>query len=157
MVPYGLNQDAFASMYQRKLDHLSDPMIRSLQRLLALPLDSDVDEASVEIFLDDDGAAPTIWAYWRGRNNKVDHTDPGLFAGRSLEVDVDLSRLADIDERYFTGPAAFPGHELTAALLLRWFAEAWWKAGGWAYAVPATVAVHDFEFCGLLQLSKGQG
>jgi len=155
MVPYGLNQEQFISMYQRKLDHLSDQAIRAFQDLLGQPIDQGVDEANIEIFLEEYGGAPSAWAYWRGRNNKVDHADQSLFPGRSLELDLGLKDLADIDERYFMDSDEFPGIQLTASLLSRWLAESWWKAGGWAYPVPTTLAVHDFGSCGRVQLSKG--
>lgn len=155
MVPYGLNQEQFVSMYQRKLDRLSDQTIRALRELLTLPLRQGVDEAHLEIFPDEYGGAPSIWAYWRGKSNKVDHVDQSLFPGRSLELDLELKDLAEIDEQYFVGPDEFPGLQLIASLLSRWLAESWWKAGGWTYPVPVTLAVHDFGLYGWVQLSKG--
>ncbi|MGE8224364.1 MAG: hypothetical protein ACN6RK_01140 [Stenotrophomonas sp.] len=155
MVPYGLNQAQFSSMYQRKLDRLSDQAIGALRNLLALPIGPGVDEAHVEIFLDEYGGAPSVWIYWRGKNNKVDHVDLSVFPGRSLELDLNLKDLAEIDEQYFVDQDEFPGLQLTAPLLSRWLAESWWKAGGWAYAVPTTLYVHDFGSYGWAQLSKG--
>lgn len=155
MVPYGLNHEQFGSMYQRMLDRLSDKTIRALRELATVPLGHGVDEAHLEIFLDEDGGPPTVWAYWRGKNNKIDHADQSLFPGRSLELDLGLEDLAEIDETYFVGPDEFPGFQLTASLLSRWLAESWWKAGGWAYPVPVTLAVHDFGSHGRVQLSKG--
>ena len=155
MVPYGLNKEQFVSMYQRKLDRLSDQAIRALRDLLAIPISHDVEEANLEIFPDEYGGAPDVWAYWRGKNNKVDHVDQSLFPGRSLELDLGLKDLADIDEQYFVEPDDFPGLQLTVSLLSRWLAESWWKAGGWAYPVPTTLAVHDFGSYGWVQLSKG--
>ena len=155
MVPYGLNQEQFVSMYQHKLDRLSDQAIRALRELLAMPISHGVDNAHLEIFPDEYGGAPNAWAYWRGKNNKVDHKDPSLFPGRSLELDLGLKSLADIDEQYFVEPDEFPGLRLAVSLLSRWLAESWWKAGGWAYPVPATLAIHDFGSYGWVQLSKG--
>jgi len=63
MVPYGLNQEQFVSMYQRKLDRLSDQVISALRDLLAVPLGHGIDEAHLEVFPDDYGGAPSIWAY----------------------------------------------------------------------------------------------
>lgn len=155
MVPYGLNQEQFVSIYQRKLDRLSDQAIHALRGLLAMPLGHGVDKAHLEIFPDEYGGAPSIWTYWRGKNNKVDQVDQSLFPGRSLELDLDLKDLAEIDEQYFVGPDEFPGLQLTASLLSRWLAESWWKAGGWTYPVPVTLAVHDLGSHGWVQLSKG--
>lgn len=142
-------------MYQRKLDGLSDQVIRALRDLLAVPIGHGVEEAHLEIFTDEYGGAPAVWAYWRGKNNKVDHADPSLFPGRSLKLDLGLNDLSDIDEQYFVEPDEFPGLQLTVSLLSRWLAESWWKAGGWEYPVPATLAVHDFGSFGWVQLSKG--
>lgn len=155
MVPYGLTQEQFISMYQRKLDRLSDQAIHELGSLIALPIGHGVDEASLEIFTDEYGGAPSTWAYWRGKNNKVDHTDQSLFPGRSLELALGLKDLADIDEQYFVEPDEFPGLRLTISLLSRWLAESWWKAGGWTYSVPTTLSFHDFGSYGWVQLSKG--
>ncbi|MFT3669659.1 MAG: hypothetical protein QM795_14025 [Pseudoxanthomonas sp.] len=141
-------------MYQRKLDQLSEQAISRLQNLLAVPIVHGVDEAHLEVFLDECGA-PSVWVYWRGKNNKVDNIDPHLFPGRSLELELGLGDLADIDEQYFVASDAFPGLRLAASLLSRWLAESWWKAGGWAYPVPTTLAVHDAGASGRVQLSKG--
>ena len=155
MVPYGLTQEQFVSMYQRKLDNLSDQAIQAIRDLLFLQVGVGVDEASLEVFLDDSGAAPDVWAYWRGKNNKVDHSDQSIFPGRSLELKLGLECLVDVDERYFETPDEFPGLQLTASVISRWLAESWWKAGGWAYPVPTTLAIHDFGSFGLVRLSKG--
>lgn len=155
MIPYGLNQEQFSSMYQRKLDRLSDQAIDTLRDLLAMPVGPGVDAAHIEVFPDEYGGAPNVWAYWRGKSNKVDHKDPGLFPGRSLEIDLGLQCLSDIDEQYFVDSDEFPGLRLIVPLLSRWLAESWWKAGGWAYSVPTTLAVHDFGSYGSVQLSKG--
>jgi len=155
MVPYGLNQEQFISMYQRKLDRLSGQAIHKLRSLMALPVGHGVDEAGLEIFTDEHGGAPGVWAYWRGRNNKIDHKDQSLFPGRSLELDLGLKDFADIDEQYCVEPGEFPGLRLTVSLLSRWLAASWWKAGGWTYPVPTTLSVHDFGSYGWVQLSRG--
>lgn len=155
MVPYGLNQVQFASMYQRKLELHSEHAIETFRKLISLPVQSDVVTAHLEVFLDEEGGAPSIWVYWHGKNDKVDHKDPGIFPGRSLALELDLGSLATIDERYFIAPDVFPGLQLSASQLSQWLAESWWKAGGWVYPVPTTLAVHDFEASGSVQLSKG--
>lgn len=155
MVPYGLSKEQFASMYQRKLDGLSDRAIHALRDLLVQPIGRGVDEAHIEIFPDEYGGTPSIWAYWRGKNNKIDQADPSLFPGRSLRLDLGLEGLPNIDEQYFVGPDEFPGLQLTTSLLSRWLSESWWKAGGWAYPVPTTLAVHDVDALEWVQLSKG--
>jgi len=48
----------------------------------------------------------------------------------------------DFGDQYFEGDE-FPGVDLQADALKAWVAECWWKAGGWAYALPAEVVIHD--------------
>ena len=109
MVPYGLNQEQFVAMYQRKLDKLSARTISVIRELLPLPVGPGVSEAHIEIFLDEYGGAPNVWAYWRGKNNKVDHSDQSLFPGHSMQLALPLQELGEIDEQYFVEPDEFPG------------------------------------------------
>ena len=37
----------------------------------------------------------------------------------------------------------FGGVDLLADTLQAWFAECWWKAGGWAWPIPLWLHVHD--------------
>jgi hypothetical protein len=156
MVPYGLTQAQFQTTYQRKLEGLSKQAIAQVSTLLSIPIAPDVDEAHVEIFLGEDGGSPDVWMYWRGKNNKVDHADPSLFAGRSMHLKLGLEILAELDEQYFRDPDQFPGLELVVPILARWVAECWWKAGGWKYLVPVMLTVHDFGTCGSVSLSEGR-
>jgi len=41
--------------------------------------------------------------YWPGKNNKVDHADPSLFAG-SMLLELGREILAELDEQYFLDP-----------------------------------------------------
>lgn len=141
MVPFGLSEDSFCSRYKRELDRSSPATIAALRELLQRPVEIGVSTAHCEIFVGEDGGAPSIWVYYRGDSNKVDGTDLRLFAGRSLDLGLPLSKLSDFDERYFG--EEFRGNYLSANLLKAWFAEMWWKAGGWTYAVPASLKVHD--------------
>jgi len=147
MVPFGLTESQFVSRYRRELDRVSASTIEILRSLFNRAINDDVEAAQVETFLDEYGGAPSIWIYYRGENNKVDHKDESLFAGRSLEFQLPLSALADFDERYFIsledGDFEFPGLSLAGDTIKSWFAECWWKAGGWTYPLPTTLAVHD--------------
>lgn len=147
MVPFGLTESQFVSRYRRELDRVSASTIEILRSLFNRAINDDVEAAQVEAFLDEYGGAPSIWIYYRGGNNKVDHKDESLFAGRSLEFQLPLSALADFDERYFMsledGDFEFPGLTLAGDTIKSWFAECWWKAGGWTYPLPTTLAVHD--------------
>jgi hypothetical protein len=155
MVPYGLNQSQFQAMYRRKLNGLSKHAIAHIRTLLSVPVAPDVDEAHVEIFPGAEGASPDVWMYWRGKNNKVDHADKSLFAGRSIHLELGLEILSEIDERYFLDPDHFPGLQLASSILAPWVTECWWKAGGWTYPIQVTLAVHDFGTCDSALLSEG--
>jgi hypothetical protein len=155
MVPYGLSQEQFVSMYRRKLEGLSAEAIRSIRALLALEIGPAVDEAHVVIFPGEDGSAPAAWIYYGGKNKKVDSSDPSIFPGRSMEMQLGFDALTEIDEQYFVDPEQFPGLELIVPLLSRWLAECWWKAGGWSHPLPTVLTVHDFEPVGREVLSRG--
>ena len=77
-----------------------------------------------------------------GKHNKVDALDPSLHAGRSLELSLGLEDTEAFDSRFFTNEK-FGGLAIAANALKAWFSECWWKAGGWGYAVPVSLGVHD--------------
>ena len=143
MIPYGLTQEQFVRRYRRWLDKASAKLIEELRTLLALPLPPTVTSAEVEVFLGEDGRGePHALIYFDGVNKKVDHSDLSIFPGRGIEIRLGLDAMPDFDDRYFEGEE-FPGVDLQANALKAWFAECWWKAGGWAYALPTVVDVHD--------------
>lgn len=159
MIPFGLTESQFASRYRRELDRVASMVIATLRELFLRTVEGDVKTADVEIFLDEYGGAPTVWIYFHGRNNKVDHKDETLFAGRSLQLPLPLTALAEFDERYFVsledGEYGFPGLAMAGNAMKLWFAECWWKAGGWSYPLPSTVAVHDdFGDGNVIQLTE---
>ena len=143
MIPYGLTQEQFARRYRRWLDKASAGLIDELRTLLARTLPPTVTSAEVQLFLGDDGRDdPKAWLYFDGHDKKVDQSDHSIFPGRALEIRLGLGATPDFDGRYFEG-GDFPGVDLQADSLKAWFAECWWKAGGWAYALPAALDVHD--------------
>jgi hypothetical protein len=143
MIPYGLTQEQFARRYRRWLDQASAKLIEELRALFASPLPSTVTSAEVQIFFDDEGrASPAAWIYFDGLNKKVDHEDTSIFPGRALRIQTRLGVMPDFDERYFESDE-FPGVDLLANEFKEWFAGCWWKAGGWQYALPVEIAIHD--------------
>lgn len=142
MVPFGLTNEQFATRYRRVLEKVSDSSIERIATILRLPVPPTVLAADIEIFMGEDGGAPGAWIYFRGENNRVDSHDPAIFPGRSMDLVLDLAGLAGFDERYFD-PEQFPGMDTAANVIKAWLAECWWKAGGWSYAVPTTLRVHD--------------
>jgi hypothetical protein len=162
VIPFGLSEAQFSARYQRVLDAASPVVIGKLRELFSRRVNPDVLSARVEIFVDDDGGVPSAWLYYRGENNKVDHKDQSLFAGRSLNLELPLSALSEFDECYFrsmeNGEYEFRGIFLAGNLLKAWFAESWWKAGGWAYSVPTALSVHDGRGDGrVIQLTEAAG
>ena len=118
-------------------------MIEELRALFAATLPPTVRSAEVQIFLGEDARdSPGAWIYFDGMNKKVDSSDTSIFPGRALEIQLGLGMPPDFDDRYFEGDE-FPGADLQANEVKAWFAECWWKAGGWAYALPTEVAIHD--------------
>ena len=142
MVPFGLTEAQFATRYRRCLDRAAPRLIKSLRNLFTAPVSEAVAEAEVQIFLGDDGMeAPSAWIYYQGTNNKVDASDPNIFAGKSLELICLAEDVDDFDENYYSDE--FRGAHLIGGIVKTWLAECWWKAGGWTYPVPVTVWVHD--------------
>ena len=102
-----------------------------------------VKSAEVEIFMGEDGTeTPAVWMYFKGPNSKIDRLDKALFPGRSLELSLGLKAPPNFHEAYFQ-PDRFRGQYIAADVVRGWFAECWWKAGGWGYALPVNLSVHD--------------
>lgn len=149
MIPFRLNQKQFQERYAQCLDRLSSACIAELRTLLARPLPDDVKLADVQLFPgDDDPFIPAVWIYFQGDNNRVDKSDTGIFPGRSLELALGLESVEEFDERYYTNEK-FDGLNLRAGVLKSWFAECWWKAGGWVYPLPVSLYVHDGDGKGI--------
>jgi hypothetical protein len=143
MVPFVLNQKQFGERYRRSVDGLSARAIAELRSLFLRQVPETVTSAEVQVFVgQDDPYVPSAWIYFQGKENKVDHEDPSIFPGRALELSFGLDVLDDFDPRYFSDDE-FSGKHIVANILKAWFAECWWKAGGWSYPVPAEVIVHD--------------
>ncbi|MEW5787278.1 MAG: hypothetical protein AB1899_05435 [Pseudomonadota bacterium] len=144
MVPFRLTQPQFAERYRRSLDRASPTAIATLRAHFALPIQDGVLGAEVKIFVSDEEEPdpPAVWIDYLGKDNKVDAADPTLHAGRSLELALGFQACEQFDRR-FTTDEKFGGIHLMANALKAWFAECWWKAGGWTYPVPVTLQVHD--------------
>ena len=157
MVPYGLSESEFQVRYHSILEGASGSTIEKLKALLIRPLGAGVSSAEVEVFIGEYGAAPDLWMYFDGRNKRVDRSDLSLFPGRSLSLELELDQLSEFDEQYFE-TELFPGNDLAANAVKAWFTKCWQQAGGGAYAVPVTLAVHDgFGDGKVIALSKGDG
>lgn len=143
MVPFRLKPQQFAERYRRSLERASEAAIAALRLHLKQPVEADVERVEVQIFVgDEDPHAPSFWVYCLGQHNKVDPADSSLHAGRALELELGLERLEAFDPRFFSDEA-FGGVDIAADALKAWFAECWWKAGGWDYLPTASLHVHD--------------
>jgi hypothetical protein len=143
MVPFGLTLNQFVNRYKRCLNRASPHLIDELRSLFIHHVPSSVKSAEVQIFLGEDGLdRPAAWIYYSGDNNKIDSSNLSIFPGRSMKLSIGLESMDKFDESYFTDPE-FGGLSAAANAIKSWFAECWWKAGGWNYLVPARVVVHD--------------
>ncbi|WP_259758946.1 hypothetical protein [Pseudomonas sp. GCEP-101] len=142
MIPYGLTPDQFCRRYRRYLQRSTPTTIAALRALLVRPLPDQPLRGDVQLFLGENGLdTPDAWLYLSGENNKVDASDPTLFAGKALDLQLGLEDAPEFDPAYFEED--FQGVALIANTLKSWFAECWWKAGGWSWPVALTLAVHD--------------
>ncbi|KJJ98823.1 hypothetical protein UB43_15835 [Pseudomonas sp. 21] len=142
MIPYGLSPEQFRTRYQRFLQRAAPVTIDKLRTLLQRSLPDESLTGEVQLFLGEDGLdSSEAWLYLRGENNKVDAADPGLFAGKALDLQLPLENTPEFDAAYFGED--FDGVALIANTLKAWFAECWWKAGGWSWPVALTLNVHD--------------
>lgn len=143
MVPFRLKPPQFRDRYARALAALAPAAIGVLRQQLARPLQSGVSRIEVQLHLEPDDEPPlAAWIHYQGPHNKVDAADPTLHAGRSMALAIDFAAMEAFDERFYRDEA-FGGLDIAADVFKAWFAECWWKAGGWACPVPAELAVHD--------------
>lgn len=143
MVPFGLSTAQFQARYKRCLERASNHLISELRSLFSTPVPDSVTDAEVQIFFGEDGLeTPSAWIYYSGENNKVDSSDLSIFPGRAMELSIGLDNMDAFHEDYFLDDD-FDGLRIAANTTKAWFAECWWKAGGWSYAVPVAAWVHD--------------
>jgi hypothetical protein len=148
MIPFGLSPQQFSDRYHRCLDKSTLTTIQTLKALFAMPVPPDVASARVEIFMGESGnETPSVWIYYSGENNKVDNQINNhvstISAGRAMDLALNLE-IDGFHEKYYAGDDYQKNSiGLIANLVKTWFAQCWWKAGGWDYQVPAAVWVHD--------------
>lgn len=142
MIPFGLSPEQFRERYRRDLQRAAPGVIQRLRELLRQPLEDGLRDGEIQLFLGEDGRdAAEAWLYLSGASNRVDASDPRLFPGKALDLALGLGHAPDFDEAYFAD--GFGGVDLLADTLKAWFAECWWKAGGWAWPIPLWLHVHD--------------
>lgn len=142
MIPFGLSPEQFRERYRRDLQRAAPGVIQHLRETLRQPLEEGLRDGEIQLFLGEDGRdAAEAWLYLNGASNRVDASDPRLFPGKALDLALGLGHAPDFDEAYFAD--GFGGVDLLADTLQAWFAECWWKAGGWAWPIPLWLHVHD--------------
>lgn len=84
MIPFGLSKEQFQARYRRCLERASKHLINELRKLLSTAIPNSIKDAEVQIFFSEDGLdTPAAWIYYRGENNKVDHSDLIHFSRQS--------------------------------------------------------------------------
>jgi hypothetical protein len=135
MIPFGLTPEQFSQRFLKSLKYLSNRSIQNVRGLLNEPILPAVRQVELQVFVDAENyGSPSIWLYLVGDNMKTSEN--------SRELSLRLDNLEEVDERYFTN-FDFGGASIMANVLKTWFAECWWKAGGWNYKVPVMLDVHD--------------
>lgn len=126
------------------LEKHSPALLGEVRELMSTPIGKGVTSAAIEIFLDEYGErGPGIGMYFDGKDKKVDHSDPTIFPGRHLTLGEYLGKLPAFDPRYFSDDDFGGALDIQGDVTKQWFAEWWWKAGGWGYPLPVDVEVHD--------------
>jgi hypothetical protein len=142
-IPFGLTPKQFAARFRGLLEKHSQTLLAELRKIFAMPIGAGVKSAHVEIFLDEESeTGPSVGIYFDGKDKKVDDTDLSIFPGRTLMFAEYLHNLPSFDLKYFSDDN-FKALDIQADVVKAWFAEWWWKSGGWDYPLPVDVAVHD--------------
>lgn len=134
----------------------SDQIIEKLCNLMQQPLEASVEdvEFSAHIPFELAGGHPNIWFYLNGKNKLVGSNIPGYYAGNSWNfyTPTDIPCFDGSNQVRFDD-YGYPN--AIADIILKWFAECWWKAGGWFYDVPAKInAAEDAGYVGFIQLTR---
>ena len=140
-LPANIPIDKLRDIYRKSLAELSDSLIAKIHSFIKRPVDPNVKEAEFQVFPDEYcDQESSIWMYFSGTNNKVDNSDDSLFPGRSLEFYEDFRLLPTLDIDAYED---FDYTNTLVSLIIDWFAECWWKAGGWYYTIPVTLYGHE--------------
>lgn len=143
VVPFVLDRVQLAARYRGLLDRRSDALVTLLRTVVPDPVPDGVTGVEVGVFTEDgDGRwAPAVWLAWTGPAPRLTAVDDGVHAGASRSLGFDLTDVAAFDPRYLDD--AFGGATVLADVLTAWFAECWWKSGGWDAPVAAELVQRD--------------
>ena len=150
--------DKLSGILDSAIREETDKLIQILENLQSEPLETNVENVHFEAFIpfSPDDPGPTIWFYLDGKNKLVGSEKPGFYAGNAWEIMVpnDVPSYDDKDSNHFFDSDY---SNILADIVVKWFAECWWKAGGWKYPVPATICVHeDAGYLGRFNITKAK-
>ena len=142
MIPFGLSPEQFRERYRSDLQRAAPGVIQHLRELLRQPLEEGLRDGEIQLFLGEGRtrrSGSVVVPEWRqqpgGRQRPAPVSRQGAGPGARPGT------CPDFDEAYFAD--GFGGVDLLADTLQAWFAECWWKAGGWAWPIPLWLHVHD--------------
>lgn len=128
-LPANMPIDAIERVYIKELHRYSDQLINEIKQFLHTPMIDNVTSGTVEVFPDEDGdGVLSIGLYLKA---ELTHYIPFTEDVKDLPM-IDVSAY---EEESLVG--------LIVDLTQQWFAESWWKAGGWDYSLPLMVYGHD--------------
>ena len=145
-IPFCLTQSQFAQRFRAMLDKHSADLLVEIRALLSLPIGDGVTSASIVIFMDEFGErGPSFGLYFDGPNRRIDSSDDSIFPGRAMAIAEYIEELYEQEQfapQYFSDKD-FGALDLQTNITKAWFAEWWWKAGGWDYPVPVDITAHN--------------
>ncbi len=131
-LPNGMPMDAIERVYIKELARYSNQLIKEIKTFLQQPLAEDITTSSVEIFPDEDGDGYiSIGLYLKG-----EQTTHVAFVDEVKDLPL-------VDVEYYREEEEESIPDLVVDLIQQWFAECWWKAGGWDFKIPMNVYGHD--------------
>ncbi len=152
-LPPNIPDKKIEEIYRQELEKLSDGLIDQLHEFIKIIPEYCVDSAEFLVFPDEycQGDA-YIQMYFKGKKKKIDKNDKRLLAGQSLEMYSNFKSLPTLNLNAYKN-INFP--DLLTDLIIEWFAECWWKAGGWYYPIPVEIFGGEGFGCGeIITLTK---
>ncbi|WP_188150707.1 hypothetical protein [Teredinibacter waterburyi] len=131
ILPNGLGEDVIARAYKKELARHQPQLIGEIKQFLAEPISEDIKGAYAEIFPDEYGDGYVgIGLYLEAITIK--HIGFADYVRDLPSIDVFAYQENDV---------SIP--DLVVNLVKQWFAESWFKAGGWDYPLAIDVNGHD--------------
>lgn len=127
--PKGMSIQSIRRAYIKEIERHSNELISEIKTILSQYSGSDFKSANIEIFPDEYGAGCTsIGLYLFKQSSK--HIPMAQYLNDLPIIDIDA-----YPDEYIPG--------LIIDIVKQWFAECWWKAGGWDYPLPVVLSGHE--------------